>query len=123
MEQSVHSGQRKAYLNTEKGPATGRSKASEGIANAKSWGPHFKRSLTKMLSNQRSVMEGEAPESSLSRIFQARLMPVVLATWQAETWRIMARGQPRQIDPHRQNNQSKMNWRCGSSSRMPTLQD
>jgi hypothetical protein len=26
------------------------------------------------------------------------------------------------LDPHLQNNQSKMDWRCGSSSSMPALQ-
>jgi hypothetical protein len=44
-----------------------------------------------------------------------------------EGWagRIEVWGQLRQIileTPHLQNNQSKMDWRCGSSSRVPALQ-
>jgi hypothetical protein len=36
-------------------------------------------------------------------------------TMEAETWRIEVQDQPRQIIPHLQNNQSKRNWRIGSS--------
>jgi hypothetical protein len=61
------------------------------------------------------------------------LMPIILATWEAAIGRIMVQGQPQQIvheTPHLQNNQRKMNWRCGSRKmnwrcgshgRMPTL--
>jgi hypothetical protein len=47
----------------------------------------------------------------------------ILATWEAEIGRITVRGQPRQIvqEAHLQNNQSKMDWRRGSSSRAPAL--
>jgi hypothetical protein len=49
------------------------------------------------------------------------LTPVILATWEAE---ITVQGQPRQSsgNPHLHNNQSKMDWRCGSSNRDPALQ-
>jgi hypothetical protein len=52
------------------------------------------------------------------------LMSVILATWEAEI-RTTVASQPGQIvhdTPHLQNNQSKMDWRCGSSSRVPDLQ-
>jgi hypothetical protein len=51
-------------------------------------------------------------------------MPVILATWEAEIGKTEVGGQPEQIvwDPHLQNNQSKMDWRPGSSSRVPALQ-
>jgi hypothetical protein len=52
-------------------------------------------------------------------------MPVILAIWEAEIRRIMVPGQPRQIvlkNSHLINNQSKLDWRCGSSGRMPALQ-
>jgi hypothetical protein len=53
-------------------------------------------------------------------------MPVTLATWDSEIWRIAVQGQPSKQfmrpPPHLQNNQSKMDWRFGSSSRVPTLQ-
>jgi hypothetical protein len=44
------------------------------------------------------------------------LIPVILVTWDAKTRRIAVQGQPGQIvfeTPHLQNNQSKMDWRCG----------
>jgi hypothetical protein len=51
-------------------------------------------------------------------------MPIILTTWEAEIRRISLR--PAQAnssqDPHQQNNQSKMDWRCGSSGRGPVLQ-
>jgi hypothetical protein len=65
------------------------------------------------------------------------LMPVTLATWEAEIRKIVVSGQPRQIvreTPilkkkkrererlHLQNYQSKMAWRCGTSSKAPALQ-
>jgi hypothetical protein len=45
-------------------------------------------------------------------------MSVILATWEAEIKRIIVQGQPgKQISiPHLQNNQSKMDWRYGSSA-------
>jgi hypothetical protein len=49
------------------------------------------------------------------------LMPVTLATWEAEIRRIVAWCQPRQIvqeTPHLQNNQSKMDWKHDSNSRV-----
>jgi hypothetical protein len=52
-------------------------------------------------------------------------MPVILATWEAEIGRIAVSGQSRQIvheTLHLQNSQSKMDWRCGSSGRVPALQ-
>jgi hypothetical protein len=45
---------------------------------------------------------------------------VILATWEAEIGKTMVQGQPRKIiweTPHLQNNQSKMDWRCGSNGR------
>jgi hypothetical protein len=52
-------------------------------------------------------------------------MPAILATWEDEIRRIVVQGQLGQIvhetPPHLQNNQSKMDWRCGSSSRVPAL--
>jgi hypothetical protein len=49
---------------------------------------------------------------------------IPLIPWEAEIRRIKVQGQPGQIVPrlHLQNNQSKMNWRYGSSSRAPALQ-
>jgi hypothetical protein len=49
--------------------------------------------------------------------------PVILATCKGEIGRI-AKGQPEQIVhlTHLQNNHSKTDWRCGSSSRMPAVQ-
>jgi hypothetical protein len=52
-------------------------------------------------------------------------MPAILATFKAEVKRITVQGQHRQIvykRPYLQNNQSKMDWRHGSSSRVPALQ-
>jgi hypothetical protein len=48
---------------------------------------------------------------------------VILATWQAQIQRITIWGQRGKLfgDSHLQNNQSKMGWRCGSSSRAPAL--
>jgi hypothetical protein len=39
-------------------------------------------------------------------------MPLILATWEAKIGKISILGQPGQIDPHFQNNQRKMDWRC-----------
>jgi hypothetical protein len=52
------------------------------------------------------------------------LTPVILATWEATIGRIVAQGQPRQIvhefhPPSPKNKQRKMDWRCGSSGRVP----
>jgi hypothetical protein len=47
-------------------------------------------------------------------------MPVIPATWDAEIRRLAIAGQPEEID-HLQNNQSKMDWRFGSSRRVPAL--
>jgi hypothetical protein len=48
------------------------------------------------------------------------LTSVIVATWEAEVWRITVQGQPRQ--PVLQSNRSKMDWRYGWSSRTPALQ-
>jgi hypothetical protein len=51
-------------------------------------------------------------------------MPVILATWKAEI-RISVKKPAQTInvqDPHLQNNQSKMGWRCDLRGRMPALQ-
>jgi hypothetical protein len=52
------------------------------------------------------------------------LIPIILATWEAEIRRIEVQGPPRKyfMRPHVQHNQSKINWRYGSSYRMPALQ-
>jgi hypothetical protein len=52
------------------------------------------------------------------------LTPIILATWEAGIRRIEIWGQPRKIFMilHLQTNQSKMDWKCGSSSRAPALQ-
>jgi hypothetical protein len=52
------------------------------------------------------------------------LTPVLLATWGAEIAKTAVQGQPGQIvhKPHLQNNQSKMDWRCGSRTKTPALQ-
>jgi hypothetical protein len=47
------------------------------------------------------------------------LMLVILATQEAEIRRVVVQCQP---EPHLQNNQSKIDWRCDSSSRAPALQ-
>jgi hypothetical protein len=52
------------------------------------------------------------------------LTPVILQIWEAEMGRITVRSQPRQtvhenFPPPFQNNQSKMDWRCGPRSRAP----
>jgi hypothetical protein len=60
--------------------------------------------------------------------FNARhqcLTPVILATWETEVWRIKVQGQPREIvhkTPSPKNNRNKMDWRHGSSNRVPVLQ-
>jgi hypothetical protein len=48
---------------------------------------------------------------------------VILAAWEAEIGRVKFQGQPEQIVPPYKNNHSKMNWRCGSSGRVPALQE
>jgi hypothetical protein len=53
------------------------------------------------------------------------LLPVIIATWETEMYRTLVQGQPRQIvlkAPISKNNQSKVNWRCGLSHRVPVLQ-
>jgi hypothetical protein len=46
-----------------------------------------------------------------------------LPTWEVEIGRITVQGQPWQtVRPHLQNNHNKMDWRCGSSSRVAALQ-
>jgi hypothetical protein len=45
-------------------------------------------------------------------------MPIILVTWEAEIGRITVQGQPGQIvheTPFPKNNQSKIDWRTGSS--------
>jgi hypothetical protein len=52
-------------------------------------------------------------------------MPAILATLEAEIRRIVVQSQPAQIvtqDSVSKNNQSKMTWKCDSSSRTPALQ-
>jgi hypothetical protein len=48
----------------------------------------------------------------------------ILTTLEVEIRRIIVRGQPGQIGmrPHFQNNKSKMDWRCGSNSKVPILE-
>jgi hypothetical protein len=68
-------------------------------------------------------------EHAVRQIFKAEkqfiaghqwVTPIVLATWEAEVKRIEVPGESRQIFvPELQNNQSKMDWRRGSSSRVP----
>jgi hypothetical protein len=45
------------------------------------------------------------------------LTPVILAIWETEIRRVTFQDQP-----HHQNNQSKKDWRCGSSNTMSALQ-
>jgi hypothetical protein len=52
-------------------------------------------------------------------------MPVVLAICEAKIRRIKVQAQPREIvckTAISKNNQSKTDWRCGSSGRKPALQ-
>jgi hypothetical protein len=51
-------------------------------------------------------------------------VPVTVATWEAEIRRIVVWGclGIYFMKPHLQNNYSKMDWRCCSGSRVPTLQ-
>jgi hypothetical protein len=49
-------------------------------------------------------------------------MPIILATWQAEDYGSRPALANSLQDSHLQNNQSKIIWRCGSSSRAPALQ-
>jgi hypothetical protein len=44
--------------------------------------------------------------------------------WETEIGRMGVQGQPKQIVyvTHLQNNHSKMDWKCGSSSKAPALQ-
>jgi hypothetical protein len=51
----------------------------------------------------------------------------ILVAWETEIWMITVQGQPQKIvcempPTHLQNNQTKTDWRCGSSSRAPALQ-
>jgi hypothetical protein len=48
-------------------------------------------------------------------------LPVILVNWEAEILKIAAPANS-SPDPHPQNNQSKMNWGCGSKLKAPTLQ-
>jgi hypothetical protein len=59
-----------------------------------------------------------------SQYLKKKKLKLVLASWDTEIRRIKVGGQSGQIvlDPHLQNNQSKMDWRCGSSGRTPALQ-
>jgi hypothetical protein len=53
------------------------------------------------------------------------LMSILLVTWEAEIERIVVWGHPGQIvleTPSPNNNQSKVEWRCGSSGMVPPLQ-
>jgi hypothetical protein len=56
-----------------------------------------------------------------------RLRPVILATWEIRSggWRIQVNSgkkvpETSAAPPHLQNNQRKVGWRCGSSSRVQT---
>jgi hypothetical protein len=50
--------------------------------------------------------------------------PVILAIWEAEIGRIEVQGETRQTvcKTNLQNNQSKVEWRCGPRDRAPALQ-
>jgi hypothetical protein len=53
------------------------------------------------------------------------IVPLILPTWEAEIKRLTVWGQPRQIvceTPSPKTNQSKKDWRCGSSGSLPALQ-
>jgi hypothetical protein len=75
-----------------------------------------------------TIVSGKSVALSTFRAGRRQLTPIILVTWEAEIWRIKIWGQPRQIvweifpTLHFQNNLNKMDWRCGSSGRAPTLQ-
>jgi hypothetical protein len=52
------------------------------------------------------------------------LTPVILATWEAETGRMEVGGLPRHSsqDPSSKITRPKVNWKCGSNSKVPALQ-
>jgi hypothetical protein len=86
------------------------------IGVAQGVGPGFKPQYHKLKKKKRKA-----------RARRRWITPVILASWESEIGRIMIQGQLRQIvhetpPANLQNNQSKMDWRCGSSGRMPTLQ-
>jgi hypothetical protein len=64
----------------------------------------------------RSVATAAINNSNSSKARYQWLALVIPATWEAEIRRIMVLGEPGQIvqeTPHLQNNQCKMDWKCG----------
>jgi hypothetical protein len=50
-------------------------------------------------------------------------MPIILATWEAEIWRISSPDRENSSqDPISKITRAKINWSCGSNHRAPTLQ-
>jgi hypothetical protein len=68
--------------------------------------------------------EGHPFPKVCSRAVHQWLTTVVLATWEAEIRRIQFQASQGKAFPtlHLQNNQTKMEWRYGSSGRKPALQ-